>query len=258
MKKIINLIFGSFLIFVSTFVSSTSADELKIGWEPWAPYQFENAQKKLTGLDIELARAIAKQAGMKATFLKRPWKRQLNELQAGSLDALLGASKTPERQAYAYFSDPYRNESVNFYVTKGKLESMKGKLNSLKDLINSNYKIGVVRGYYYGEEYAQLIKNPAFKKHVKEVVDDTTNFRKLLSNRVDGVLVDPVAATADFKKEGWVGKIVPLFEVYSDNIYMMMSKKSTTPAEVKKVNDSLATIKKNGEYQKIIDAYIQK
>ena len=64
------------------------------------------------------------------------------------------ASKTPEREEYALFSDPYRTESAVMYV---RIEDA-GKYNfdSLEDIIGTEFKLAVTRGYYYGEEFEEL------------------------------------------------------------------------------------------------------
>lgn len=50
--------------------------ELRFGWFDWDPYQYEEVRDRetvLTGLDIELVRAIAADAGQKLEFEQRSW-----------------------------------------------------------------------------------------------------------------------------------------------------------------------------------------
>jgi len=239
----------------STLVSADCENRtLTLGWEPWRPYQYMD-NDKLTGLDVDLVRAIVEQAGCQIDFKKMPWKRHLVQVEKGKVDLAAGASKTPEREAYAYFTDPYRTESAVMYVRKGEAE--KYQLDSLEDLVGSDFKLGVTRGYYYGEAYAEWIKKPEFKQQIDEVSKDSTNYKKLFKERIDGFLADPVSATASLRKEGLLDQVEMLFTVYSDDIFIMVSQASASNDDVTMLNESLATLKQNGTYQKILDNYLK-
>ena len=87
--------------------------------------------------------------------------------------------------------------------------------------------MGVTREYFYGDDYDQLSKVTAFKSLIQEVQSDSLNYSKLIKNRIDGFLADPVAAAAALKKEGLLDKIeVHPMPIYSNDIYVMLSKKS--------------------------------
>jgi len=53
----------------------------------------------------------------------------------------MGASWSKDREEYAYFTLPYRHETVKLFVKKGWSASI--KLNTLSDLIGSKYILGV-------------------------------------------------------------------------------------------------------------------
>ena len=44
-------------------------------------------------------------------------------------------------------------------------------LQSLSDLVGSKYIVGVESGYYYGEDYDELIKTSSFQANISEVID---------------------------------------------------------------------------------------
>lgn len=113
-----------------------------------------DADQQLTGLDIELITAIASGAGTELHFEKIPWKRQLEYLKNGEVHLAMGASKTRGREEYAYYSAPYRTETIELYVRKG--ESSLFNFTSLEDIIGKPFQLGISRGYYYGKKFAKL------------------------------------------------------------------------------------------------------
>lgn len=244
-------------IFLICYINLTSNNlELISAWESWAPYQYLDNQKRLTGLDIELIEAIVKKMNYTIKFKERPWARQLDEIKNGYIDLISGASKTTERENFAYFSAPYRKESAVLYILKNNSARFKN-IKKLEDIMNSSFKLGVVREYYYGEDYKKLIKNSQFKRQVQEVHEDIMNYKKLLGRRIDGFLADPVATAAGLRKVNMLDKVTGLFIVYSDDIYVMFSKKKSSQKVVNDFNTSLELIKNDGTYDKIMNKYLK-
>lgn len=242
-------------ILLSTSLNHAVAQELTLGWTDWQPYLYKDSNQVVTGLDIELMQAIFENIGYKITLVELPWKRHLNNVEQGRTDLAASASKTPEREQYAFFSDPYRTESAVMYIRKedvGKYE-----FDSLRGIIGTDFTLAVTRGYYYGEEYEELKNDPEFKKRIREVNDDQFAQRQLVRERVDGFLEDPIAATIELRDEGLLEKVSVHMPIYADDIYVMFSKKSTTSDMVKAFNKSLAELRANGVYDQIIDKYLK-
>ena len=226
-----------------------------IGWEPWDPYAFINDQKVLTGLDVELVTMIVNKMGSEISYKQLPWKRHLAYVERGQIDLAAGASKTPEREAYALFSDGYRQESTVLFVLKGGIAKYPFK--QLSDITNSKFQLGVTNGYFYGDTFAELLKDKNFKKHVQGVASDSINIKKTLKQRVDGFLGDIYAGVAALKEAG----VREQFEIHpvavsSADVYIMFSKKTSTPDDVKLFNQTMKSLKDNGELGKIIKKYI--
>ena len=242
------------LLLISFSLFPADMKKLISSWEPWEPYQYMQLDK-VTGLDIQLLTAILNNMDYEVEFLERPWARQLVEIKMGKIDLTGGASKTPEREQYAYFSEPYRTESVVLYILKEKAGKI--KISSLDQIAGSSFKLGVTRDYYYGEEYEKLLENPAFRRNLQEVTDEEINYKKLIGGRIDGFLGDPIVSTRGLKKNRLFSKVHVQFEVYSDDIYVMFSKKSTSPALVAKFNKSLSELKANGIHKGILNKYLR-
>lgn len=229
---------------------------LVLGWEPWEPYQYVNRRGDLVGLDVEMVTAIIENMGCKLSYKELPWKRHLNLLKKGSIDLASGASKTAEREEFAYFSAPYRVESAALFVKKGKSEAY--KLTKLEDISAIGFKLGVTRGYYYGENYEKLSSDEKFTAQLDEVHNDSFNYYKLQKDRIDGFLADVPSAIAGLKSEALLDTVErhPL-KIYEDDIYVMFSKQSTSQEMVEAFNKSLQELKENGTYQQIMDTWLK-
>jgi polar amino acid transport system substrate-binding protein len=248
-----------YLILALLFAFNSSANQAPsrdyaVGWELWYPYQYHNKKQDLVGLDFDIFNAIVKESNLKVKFTELPWKRHLQYIKTGKMDMAMGSSHTPEREKTAYFSLPYRLETVNLFVKKGEVNNI--NLTTLSDLSNSNYMIGVEGGYFYGEEYQKLITTKEFYTHINDVIDIEQNVALLLKGHIDGFLVDPVTMKAFSEKYSLQGEfeIHPL-KIYQDNIHIMLSRQSCTVETLNLINKAITKLTENGEISKIINRW---
>src|SRR5580704_4951702 len=94
---------------------------LRGGWYPWDPYQYRDYRpgSVLTGFDVEIERAIARAMGMELELTDMAWEDHTAALAAGKADIAAGATYSPERDRYAYFSKPYRQKTDVLILKKG-------------------------------------------------------------------------------------------------------------------------------------------
>lgn len=233
------------LMSLMTFQNVT-ANEYSAGWELWYPYQYHNKKGDLVGVDIQAFDNIMSRAGVTYSIAELPWKTHLLFIKTGKIDLAMGASWSEERCHYAYYSLPYRYETVKLFVKKGRASEI--KLNQLKDLTNSGYIIGVESGYYYGEQYAELIKQSQFYTHISEAIDIETNVSLVVEGHLDGFLADPNTVNAFVEKYNMQDAFEAHdLEIYSAPIYIMLSKESTTEALLSRINDAITSLKQEGK-----------
>lgn len=75
-------------------VGQESRKTLKAGWYPWDPYQYvlvTNDLKRLTGLDVQLVRAVFAQMGYKVAYDEVSWKQHQSDIKDGVRDIAAGA-----------------------------------------------------------------------------------------------------------------------------------------------------------------------
>jgi polar amino acid transport system substrate-binding protein len=240
---------------ISEQLSHQNKQHFSVGWELWYPFQFRDKSQQLVGLDFEIFQAILAQAGFTADYVELPWKRHLLLIKSGEIDIAMGASFSNERKQYAYFTEPYRTETVRLYVLKKHVVEF--NLPSLSDLTKTNYLIGIEGGYYYGDTFQHLMKNSEFQTHINEVIDIEQNILMLMKERIDGVLVDPATMNAFVNKYGLQGEIVPIaLDVYHTDIHLMLSKKTMTHQQLERFNQAIKQLKSQGKIQQIIDYWL--
>lgn len=239
----------------SLFTTIAMACPLTATWESWQPYQYKDASANVTGLDNDLLMAIANEVGCAVSLKEMPWKRTLQSLENGSIHLTSAGSYTDERNKFAYFSEPYRDETVVAFVQKKRLGDF--NFTDLSGLASSGISIGISRGYHYGEEFESLRKLGKIKGDVSEVAKDELNIKKLAAGRVDAIFMDRYVGADLIKSMGLADKLVAHpAEITSADVYFMFSRKSTNEGIVNQFNEGLKAIKANGKYQAIIDKYI--
>lgn len=250
----IGCLFGVWILLAATPVAAECT--LKVGWEPWVPYSYQDAEGRVTGLDIDLLRAMAHQAQCELSFVEVPWGRLLEELRHGKVVQMAkGASYTSERAAYAWFSDPYRTEVMELFMPREDIG--KYAFTTFDDMIDAGFTLGVGRDHYYGEAFVQAMKNPDFERLTQEVTTDIQNIKKLEIGRIDGFLSDRYVAANLLRERGPTGWIQahPMY-VNSNGVHLMFSKRAVQPEIVARFNAALEGLKESGEYDRILSAYL--
>ena len=227
---------------------------LTLGWDPWEPYQFRNPDGTMAGLDIEIFEAVAEQAGCDVDYARGEWRALQSKLKAGEIDVLAGASITPQRQEFALFSQPYRDESFVLYVRKGDAE--KFAADDLEGLLGSGLKIGVTDAYIYGSEVSDLQENPDYAEQFVRVDFGEVNLYNLLDSKVDGMLEDPFVGAFLIRRKGFEDRVeaFPL-SIYSGQVFFMFSQESVNEERVTRFNEALAKIRDDGTYEEILKRY---
>ena len=232
-----------------------AACALNLGWEAFEPFQMK-AETQVSGLDVDLFVEAAKDAGCTVAFKEAPWARLLKEIETGKMDAAMGASITPERQAFANFSESYRQDEFVLFVRAGEVDQVGAA--GLKAMVGKSFKLGTVRDYAYGDEFDALKKHPDFAKQIDEAAGTEINIRKLISKRLDGFIENRFVTAAVARKENAGDKIAPHpVSVSTDPVYFMFSKKSVPEATVAAINAALAKMKNDGRYNQIVAKYLK-
>jgi len=141
-------------------------------WEPLISKSY-----KYYGVVSRIVEEAFALEGINVEYRWVPWKRAYKEVLQGKSLASPGWSKSEEREKEVLFSESVFEKYQVFFH----LKSFPFQWESYDDL--KKYKIGVTRGYFYGEEFKEAVENGKIKVDV--TTTDEQNFKKLVYNRFD-------------------------------------------------------------------------
>ncbi|WP_375091048.1 transporter substrate-binding domain-containing protein [Peribacillus sp. RS7] len=256
MKKLSLL---SMFLILSIFISACgTSDEKNAGEEKkpekvykvgvdttYPPFEFKEGND-YKGIDIELINAIAKDQDFKIKLSPMDFGGIIPAMQANQLDvAIAGMSITEERKKVVDFSTPYFDAGLTIVVKKDNTSTK-----TVKDLKGKT--IAVKKGTT-GAKYAQ---DNATKLGIKVVQfnDSPAMFQEVANGNADALIEDyPVISYAIAQKDLGL-KIVG--DRLNGDQYGIAVLKGQNKDLLKKINDGLANIKKDGTYDEIIKTYL--
>lgn len=131
--------------------------ELRVGVSLFAPWVMRDSAGELTGFEIEVARKLAAEMGVKPVFTVYPWADIINAVNTGEIDVVIaGMAITPKRALQVEFSDGYSESGVVLLTNT----AMTKDFASLEALDASGNRIVVV-AKTLGADVAQLIFDEA-------------------------------------------------------------------------------------------------
>ncbi|VGU96376.1 glutamine-binding protein/glutamine transpor tsystem permease protein [Streptococcus pyogenes] len=210
----------------------------------FAPFEFQNGKGKYVGIDIELIKAIAKQQGFKIEIANPGFDAALNAVQSSQADGVIaGATITDARKAIFDFSDPYYTSNIILAVKAGK------NIKNYEDLDRKT--VGAKNGT---SSYSWLKENaPKYGYNVKAFDDGSSMYDSLNSGSVDAIM-DDEAVLKYAISQGRRFK-TPLEGISTGEVGFAV-KKGTNPELIEMFNNGLAALKKSGQYDDIIDKYL--
>lgn len=187
--------FTSFTFFQSSDLQAASkldeireAGVLRVGTTgDYKPFSYRADGQNFRGLDIEVAKLMAKDLGVRVEFIPTTWKTLMSDLQANKFDmGMSGISVTLKRQNTAYFSTPL--------MVNGKtpitLCSNLNKFHNLSDIDQSHVKV-IVNPGGTNEKFARAnIQKAQIVLHQ----DNRTIFDNILEGDVDLMITDRAEA----------------------------------------------------------------
>ncbi len=137
------------LLFMTTLASADLLDDIlekgviRFGVAEFVPWTMKSESGELIGFEIDVARKIAKDMGVKAEFILYPWDEVIPALQNGEIDILTGGmSITPARALQVNFSRPLAESGVGLATNTSKTHG----INRLEELNSPDITIAVVKG----------------------------------------------------------------------------------------------------------------
>lgn len=168
----------------STLNKILQSGELRVGMEPgYLPFEMKDKKGNIIGYDVDMAREMAKQMGVKLTLVPTAWDGIIAGLVTDKYDIIMsGMTITQQRNLKVNFANPY--------IVVGQTILMKnalaGTIKSAKDLDKPGYTIVTKLGVT-GE-----IATKKFFKQAKIVTFETESdaISEVLNGKADAMVYD--------------------------------------------------------------------
>ncbi|HVU22524.1 MAG TPA: TRIC cation channel family protein, partial [Opitutus sp.] len=257
------LIAGTVFPVALTVSARTAPAAWRCGWDepPTSPIAGGPGKAvRSVGLDQEIFRAVAQVAGRHVEF--RPTEASgLREAMAqGRIDVVLGVTRTPEREAYALFSAPYREARQVLCVRATDLDRFRFK--TIPDLLDGVRSGGMRIGFNPGgacasPAVAHFFNDPANRPWVFPGRTDADNLAALADGDLDAVVCDQlVAAMLTARRDGrapWIEHPLALGTV---PLRAMFNRATTSGTDVADFNRALTAVQADGDYDRILREYL--
>ena len=205
---------------------------------------FADDAERLRGVWPELLEEVGRLVGCRFTITPMPRPRMEMEFLAGrSIDLLISATRTPERDEWGEFVPLFRQPLV--IVTRRDAATVPGSLPALRQ---SGWRMAVQRNFHFSAEYRALVAELEAAGRVDAVNGTEAAARMLRAGRVDFALMSPPQAQATAGDELMFRRFdgLPLMEV---GLYL--SRARLSGADLTLLRDALGRAARDGLVRRV-------
>ncbi|HEB50903.1 MAG TPA: transporter substrate-binding domain-containing protein [Desulfobulbus sp.] len=211
------------------------------------PMAFREAGR-VSGLEADLARGLARSMGREVRFVELSWQEQIPALTSGRIDIVMSSmSMTRQRSMLLDFTDPYM---VTGQIGLVRLNEYNRFSNGFTDLLRPAIRIGTVRGTT-GDTF--IVRNIARVRPIRfRGVEQ--GVRGLLDNKIDVFVYDlpmNLYYGALYGDRGLKPVLVPMTREK-----LAWGVRHGDRALLEQANSYLARIRQSGDLQKMIEHWI--
>ena len=240
MKKIISAL----ALCASLFAAGCSkSNTLKMGTNAaFPPFEFVEGDK-VVGFDATMGELIARDFGKELEIQDMAFDSLIAALQAGSIDFIAaGMTATDERRQSVDFSEPYFSSKQVIIVQAGN--------DSVKTVSDLDGKVIGCQSGTTGEIYINDELTKAKAKGFKSGIDASLD---LINGAIDAIILDELPSREIVKNNADTLKIVD--DDFCTDVYAIAVKKGNTEL-LDSINKTISTMKANGNYDKLLDAFM--
>lgn len=216
----------------------------------FAPFNFEDKEGNLVGIDIEIINAIAKDQGFDLQLSSQSPANVFEDLKRGYFHMVIGGTSYTEKRAKLFdYTKPYLSDpSMIIY------HNVKLNIQSLEDI--QHLKVGILSNSRQMQD-VDIIKNP--ENNLFEEKTAFALYKGLLQGKYDVILVDRLLfleVAKNHSEHTFYSLQYQKGDEPSAQIVMYVSKNK--PELTQKLNQGLEKLSASGELDKIKEKYIGK
>lgn len=170
LKQFFHLAIFTLLVGLVGFSHASTLDQvlktgtLRVGVSLFEPWVIKNQKGNLDGYEVQIAKQLAKDMGVKPEFKVLEWEDLIETLEAKQIDIIIaGMAITPERALRINFSNPYASSGISIAACIAQTKDM----NALDELNNSKITIGAVSNTVSEQLAGQIFSKAKLKSFVK-------------------------------------------------------------------------------------------
>ncbi len=216
---------------------------LRIGMEgTYPPFNYETSAGKLTGYDVDFARALCKDLSVKPDFVLIPWDGLLASLETGRIDAVVNqVTITKAREQKYAFSLPYTISGMQIIVRKG-----------TKGITGPETLAGKRVGVNLGTNYESWLKHNVPTAKIVTYQDDPTMLQDLRVGRIAAVINDRLMLTYTIKRANW--PFIPAGKPFAKQEMGVALQKGDTVL-LRKIDGAIRHLEADGTLERISDRW---
>jgi polar amino acid transport system substrate-binding protein len=167
-----------------TLVAIEKSGTLRVGVALIIPWAMHDKDGELIGFEIDVAKKLARDLGVKPEFHPTPFRELVPDLVAGKFDIIVsGLSITAERALRIDFSNPYNETEVKLLASA---KSPAAGATTLDAFNKDSIKVGVLEGST-AEDMAGVVLTNA---QIIDYTDSGAAFNDLVDGKLDAAVAD--------------------------------------------------------------------
>jgi polar amino acid transport system substrate-binding protein len=184
------------LVRESTIEQALRRGVLRVGMSTFVPWAMKDKTGKLVGFEIDVAKRVAKDMGVKVQFVPTKWAGIIPALLTGEFDVIIGGMGIlPKRNLKVNFSIPYDETGMSIVANK-KLAA------GFKSLEDFNHK-GVILAVRLGATPVAAAKKYMPKAELRQFDDESQAIQEVVNGRAYAMVASaPLPAFLALKYPG--------------------------------------------------------
>ncbi len=245
MKKLSILTLSILIFGVTSLIYSN--DIVTVYTSPSPPLAFESDNGELIGYSVDIVNELMERVGNQSEIKVAPWARGYDHFLNDPNTAIFTASRNAARENIA-------NWIIQLTTRRSVLYGKTGTSLNISSLEEAKrYKIGIMRNgnrQKYLEERGFTNMEPS--------TTEAQNLQKLLAGRVDLVFLSSLEAASNLQQIGHTyDDIVPIYTVFENDSWLMISQSGTPMRTVRKWQQAAEAMKTDGTYNQIAQKWVR-
>jgi len=230
--------------------------KIKLRVIEFPPFYYQDENGQWTGLEVELAEALLKEAGLKAEYVSLPWSRALKSMEVGEAELMMNLVKTSDREEYMHFIGPERTSRMALVVNEQYKDESIDDVDDLFKVIEKNeIPIGLQKDVKYPPELAEIMENNTYSQNIDYTHATKSYPKNVINNRLFGFIEDEIAMKYQLSNNpDYKGLVLHSFAFSEEDVFIGISK-HVDEDKYERLVSAFKVLESEGTFAKIIAKY---